>query len=390
MTGSSPTDEFWAALRESGRRLGADDFRRLIRSDMTRAYGVLTREHAAPEPQGRLARWWFRARMLFLGMSAKLSPARRTLFVLCLVLALVGLVAGSDRLDASNSNLLLGISIAGLALLLGLELADRVVVRDELEVARALQRAMLPTRPPPTPGWDFAFSSRTANTIGGDFYDVIPLVDGRLAIVVGDASGHGIAAGLLMAIAGSTLKLAIDLDPSPRAVAELVNRALLRTGDRHAFMTLFYGLLEPASGRLELALAGHPFPLLRRCSGEVAEIGRGSLPLGIRERVEPFVGRLELDHGDLLAIVTDGIPEALDGAGRCFGFDRVRAAVAVGGGAVAVHQRLLGEVERFAEDRPADDDRSLLVVARQTPPPPIPSPPAPTRGGRVWRDRTGP
>jgi sigma-B regulation protein RsbU (phosphoserine phosphatase) len=158
-------------------------------------------------------------------------------------------------------------------------------------------------------------------------------------------------------------------------VLDLVNRALVRTGDRRAFMTLCFGVLDPTTGAFDFALAGHPYPILRRVSGEVAELGRGSLPLGIRGTVDPFTDRVTLEQGDLLAIVTDGFPEALDGEGRSFGFERTRAAVAAGGGPAAVHERLVAEVERFAGDRPADDDRSVLIVSRV---PMLPSrPPAP-------------
>ncbi len=370
------TDKLRRFVRDYTDGLSVKDFTRLVGVDASRAYGVLTREHAGEEPEGRFKRAWHRARILFLGLSYKLSPARRILFLVCMVLALVGLVRDSEQLDATNEKLLLGLSVAGLTLLLGLELADRVLVRDELEVARALQRALLPEQPPEVPGYHFAFSSRTANTIGGDIYDLLPLTDGRLAVVVGDASGHGIAAGLLMAISSSTLKLALDTDPSPLAALNMLNTALVRTGDRRAFMTLFYGLLDPPSGRLEFALAGHPFPILRRASGSVEELGSGSLPLGIRRQIEPFAGSVELAPGDLLTIVTDGIPEALDSAGRSFGFDRLRSVVATGGTAREIHDRVISSVTGFVGDHPADDDRSLVVLARE-PTPPAPPPPDP-------------
>lgn len=348
------------------------DFRRLVGSDLAHAYDVLTREQTEPEPSGRLARCWHRCKVLFLGLSAKLSPARRMVFAVSVLLGIAGLVVGTDQLDATNEKVLLGVALAGLVLLLALELADRVAVRDELEVARALQQALLPERPPEIAGWAIACSSETANTIGGDLYDIIPLEDGRVAVLVGDASGHGIAAGLLMAIASSTVKLALDDDPAPRPVVALLNRALVRTGDRRAFMTLFYGLLDPSTGRLDFALAGHPYPLLRRATGGVVELGSGSLPLGIYRAVEPYAGSVDLAPGDVLAVVTDGIPEALDAAGRSFGFDRLQAAVAAGGDARAVHGRVLDRLGSFEGDRPADDDRSLVVLHRLPGPPPPP------------------
>jgi phosphoserine phosphatase RsbU/P len=353
--------------------LTTTDLKRLVGPEASRAFDVLTRDHAGDEPSGRGRRLWHRTKILFLGLSYKLAPPRRLLFALCLVLALAGLVFNSQQESIYNARVLLGLSIVGLTLLLGLELADRVLVRDELEVARHLQRALLPERPPQVPGWRFAFSSRTANTIGGDYYDLLPLEDGRLAVIVGDASGHGIAAGLLMAIASSTIKLALDTDPAPTAVLAMVNTALYRTGDRRAFMTLYCGLLEPETGRLEFASAGHPYPVLRRANGDVSELGRGGLPLGIRRTLELRAEEVVLEPGDVMAIVTDGIPEALDPQDRAFGFDRLTASIARGGDAATVHDRLVEEVAAFVGERPADDDRSLVVLSRDVVLPPLPA-----------------
>jgi hypothetical protein len=138
-------------------------------------------------------------------------------------LALVGLFGiDLDNFPTARVAIVFSLSVAGLVLLLVLELADRVVVRDELEVARELQRGLLPRQAPAVSGYDFAFSYQTANTIGGDYYDFLELEDGRLVIVIGDASGHGIAAGLLMAIANSALKLGFDADPDPVSAARSI------------------------------------------------------------------------------------------------------------------------------------------------------------------------
>jgi hypothetical protein len=238
------------------------EFSRLFERDAARAFDVVTREHdREKEPKDEFWRFLHRVRIFFLGLSFKLSPPRRLLFAICIVLALIGLVGiDIDNFITVRNAIAFSLSIAGLVLLLVLELADRVVVRDELEVARELQRELLPRAAPPVPGYDFAFSYRTANTIGGDYYDFLVLDDGRLVVVMGDASGHGISAGLLMAIANSALKLGFDSDPDPVSVAGLVNRALCRTGGRRAFMTLFCGVLEPETGRLRFVCAGHPTP----------------------------------------------------------------------------------------------------------------------------------
>jgi len=133
-----------------------------------------------------------------------------------------------------------------------------------------------------------------------------------------DPNAMTIAAGLLMAIASAALNLAIDLDPTPAAVVNLMNRTLYRTGGPRAFMTMFYGVLDPADGALEYVSVGHPFPMLRRAGGEVHELGTGSLPLGVRGSIAPRAGATRLEPGDLLVMYTDGIPETVDEAGSSF------------------------------------------------------------------------
>lgn len=357
-------------LRDLTDGLEMREVQNTVRRDASRAYGVLTRElQDRPEPEGFFGRWWHRSRVLFLGLSSKLSPQRRLIFVACLILVVVGtwevrVDLPGDAVGIVGGSLPLLVAVAGLVLLLALELADRVLVRDELEVARQLQRDLLPDRAPDLDGFSFSFSYRTANTIGGDYYDFLPAADGRLAIVIGDASGHGIAAGLLMAIANAALKTAIDLDPSPPAVMDLLNRALYRSGGPRAFMTVFYGLLDPVTGRLEYACSGHPYPMLRRREGGLVELGSGALPLGLRPSVEPALGHDILAPGDLLVLYTDGVPETLDADGAAFGFEALRREVEAGGGAAEVHASITAALDRFAHGSRIMDDRSLVAIGR--------------------------
>ena len=125
-----------------------------------------------------------------------------------------------------------------------------------------------------------------------------------------------------------------------------------------------YGLLDPASGRLDYACSGYSYPLLRRADGEVVELGAGSLPLGLRPEVAPAQGNELFNPGDLLVMYTDGLPETLDGAGNAFGFDRLGNEVTAGGAAPVVHERILSALERFAASSPLVDDRSLLIISR--------------------------
>jgi len=368
------------AVRAYTAGVGSRDLERMFRRDAAEAYQVLTRgQPAVPEGERGVKAFFRRARVFFLGLSYTLSPPRRVLFALALLLAL----ADACVLELSERGIReIGIdpdagffAVLALVFLLALELVDRVRVRDELEVARDLQRQLLPREGPELPSWRFAQSYRTANEIGGDYYDFLTVPDGRVVVVAGDASGHGMAAGLLMVIAHTSLRLSADLDPRPEAALPLLNRALAATGGRRAFFTLFYGLLDPATGQLDYVCAGHPFPLLRHPGGEIEELGTGSLPLGIRPELRVEARSTTLGPGDLLLLYSDGLPEEVHPtSGEAFGFERLRELLAPGGGAREIHDRVLAAFDAFLAGEAQRDDISLVVVERQAAPPPPPPP----------------
>ncbi len=362
--------------------LRTDDLRGLFRRDAAKAYTVLARDHALEnEPPPGPARLLYRLRILFLGFSFRLTPARRFLFAASLFVALLGALdfglafdfRGRVVFDASP--LWFIFSTAGLTFLLALELVDQVRVRDELEIARQLQRDLLPAAAPQVAGYTLRHTYRTANEVGGDYYDFHRLADGRLAILIGDASGHGIAAGLLMAIANATLHVAIDIDPDPRAVLQLLNRNLVRTGGPRNFMSLFYGLLEPSTGRLEYATAAHPYPLLRRSDGTLSELGSGGLPLGLRAELDLASGETRLEPGDLLVLFSDGLPEAVDSEDRAFGYRRLEKLVAGAQSPQQAHDAILEALDRHLDGAPITDDFCLVVASRDFPLPPVPKGP---------------
>jgi sigma-B regulation protein RsbU (phosphoserine phosphatase) len=362
-------------VREYTAGLDSRGVRRLFDRDASNVYAVLTREHTGrPEPKGGIRRFCYRAKIVFLGLSYKLSPPRRLLFAVSLLGLLLGIFGNTSVDFERGSSSLSGspfwflVSFGSLVFLLALELADRVRVRDELEVARELQEDLLPKVLPPVPGYLFAHSYRTANEVGGDYYGLTSLPDGRLALVMGDASGHGMAAGLVMAIANATLKTALDIDPSPERALEMLNRTLCRTGTTRTFMSVFYALLTPETGELEYVCAGHPFPLLRRADGTVEELGCGGFPLGLREPLSVVRETVTLEPGDLLLLYTDGLAEAVDAQGReAFGYDRVEAVLQIGGSPQSVHDQILGSFDRHVGGEPLRDDLTLLVVARLPP-----------------------
>jgi serine phosphatase RsbU (regulator of sigma subunit) len=366
-------------VREYTEGVSSRDLRRLFERDAPRAYAVLTREHSRePEPKRGLKRVAYRAKLAFLGLSYKLTPPRRLLFALSLVSFLLGVLGGPSfnvtadgtEIHVAFSPFWFAVSVVLLVYLLALELVDRVRVRDELEVARELQAELMPQELPVVPGYLTAHSYRTANEVGGDYYDLTPLPDGRLSMVVGDASGHGMAAGLVMAIANATLKTALDLDPSPERVLAVMNRALCRTGTKRTFMSVFYAVLTPETGEMEYVCAGHPYPVLRRADGSVEELGCGGFPLGIREPLEIVRQTIRMEPGDLLLLHTDGLAEAVDPQGReAFGYDRLQAILEIGGSPQSVHDQILRSFDQHVGDEPLRDDLTVVVVARL---PPVP------------------
>jgi hypothetical protein len=361
-------------FREYTEGLESRDLKRLFDREAAQAYAVLTREHnQVPEPKEGLRRWMFRAKLAFLGLSYKLSPPRRLLFGLSVLAFCLGLFAKAElAFDARRLTVHISffpfwfvISVGCLVFLLALELVDRVRVRDELEIARELQRDLLPHDLPAVPGYLFAHSYRTANEVGGDFYDLTRLPDGRLALMVADASGHGMAAGLVMAIANATWRTALDLDPSPERVIALLNRTLCRTGTTRTFMSAFYGLLTPETGEMEWVCAGHPFPLLRRAGGRTEELGNGGFPLGLRDPLPITPHTVTIEPGDLLLLYTDGLPEALDASGStAFGYEKVQAALQLGGTPQQVHDTIRHSFDLHVGDEPLRDDLTLLMIAR--------------------------
>ena len=168
-----------------------------------------------------------------------------------------------------------------------------------------------------------------------------------------------------MAIANATLKPPSTSIRAREAVLELVNRVLCRTGSRRQFMSLFYAVLDPATGELEHASAGHPFPLLRRADGRVEELGRGSLPLGMRRDVTFESRSTTIEPGDFLVLYSDGLPESIGGkADESFGFDRLKGLLALPESPQQVHDKILGAVDRHLGERPLIDDLTLVVVDR--------------------------
>ena len=232
----------------------------------------------------------------------------------------------------ADGTLALLVSIVLINLLVLLEVADRLSLKGELEVAREIQLAMLPTGTYSAGDADICGVTRPANTVGGDFYDVLPLADdpeGRVIVTIGDVAGKGSPAALLMALLLAVLRTLVDEKLEARALVARLNRQICRHSPGSRFITLFYGVYTPSTGALTYVNAGQNPPLLRRADGSIERLGGTGIALGMFESSTYEAATTAVNHGDLLVLYSDGITEAENPAGQPFeesGLERFLAA----------------------------------------------------------------
>jgi serine phosphatase RsbU (regulator of sigma subunit) len=193
----------------------------------------------------------------------------------------------------------------------------------ELELAQAseIQRTLLPPEAPVYDGYDLSGLNLPCHTVGGDYYDFVPYEDGRLALAVGDVSGKGLPAALMMSSLQARVQMLRETMPDPGTAVRTLNRSLTERCPLGKFITFFYALLDPASGALEYSNAGHDYPLVLRTSGDVERLKGNGLVLGLFAPVEYEVRKTVLAPGELLALYSDGVTEASNSDGKEFGED---------------------------------------------------------------------
>jgi serine phosphatase RsbU (regulator of sigma subunit) len=238
----------------------------------------------------------------------------------------------------------------------------RQSTEQELRLARSIQQASLPKEVPSLEGWQISPFYRPAREVGGDFYDFFELEDGRLGLVVGDATGHGVPAALVMASARSMLRAVAQASYSPGDVLRRVNDPLATDIPPNMFVTCFYAILDPESGSLTYANAGHDVPYLYRNSAAEELRARG-MPLGLMPGMGYEEKQTILEAGEAALLYSDGLVEAHDPEGEMFGFPRLRALVAEHGVKRSLGDSLLEELYSFVgEDWEQEDDITLLTL----------------------------
>jgi serine phosphatase RsbU (regulator of sigma subunit) len=323
----------------------------------------------------RMRRFWQFSKAMFWAILEKLTPARRIL--LLVGLALLFFSAGITYGDKSGEVHIFELDmrvVGGLVifLVLLLELADRVVMKRDLEIAKDIQAWLLPGAPLQLPGYQIAYATRPANTVAGDYYDVIlrpgrEASDNRILFVVADVAGKSIPAAMLMATFQASLRtLSMSGVPLAELIAGINRYSCSNSQGGARYTTAFLAELDPATGDVTYVNAGHNVPILRRKSGLVERLEAGGLPVGMFADSPYQIGTTRIEPGDWLVIFTDGRVEAENAKTEEYGepelirlVDRASASTPA-----ELLQTLLAELDQFVGNTPQHDDMTCLLLKR--------------------------
>jgi sigma-B regulation protein RsbU (phosphoserine phosphatase) len=339
------------------------------------SYRLYSRDVAAKTPEGltQRGRHFHVVKEFFWSVLEKLSPARRVL----LLAALIMLLLPSGGFSYHNGHEVTAIEFdfhfwGGLLLflLLMLEIADRVVMKRDLQIAREIQTWLLPGAPPQIPGISIAYATRPANTVAGDYYDVFPRPgitsdENRVVFAVADVAGKSIPAAMLMATFQASLKtLSTAQVPLEELVANMNKYACSNSQGGLRFTTAFLAEYDATRRVFHYINAGHNNPILRRASGLIERLDVGGLPLGIMAEAKYESASVTLAPGDWLIIFTDGLVEAVNAHDEDFDEPRLIGALEAGksGTPQELLDRLMANLDLFVGSTPQHDDVTCLIV----------------------------
>lgn len=337
------------------------------------SYRLYSKDVAANTPEGltNRGRRLHVLKEFFWAVFEKLSPARRVLLLLALILLVIpqgGFESGGKVYAVEFDFHFWGAVL--LLLLLILEIADRVVMKRDLQIAREIQTWLLPGAPPQIPGLAIAYTTRPANTVAGDYYDVFPrpgrtTEENRVVLAVADVAGKSIPAAMLMATFQASLKtLSTAQVPLPELAANMNRYAYGNSQGGLRFTTAFLAEYDTVRRALDYINAGHNNPILRRASGQIERLDIGGLPLGIMPDITYQAGSVTLAPGDWLVIFTDGLVEAENARQEEYGEARLLAALER---YKAVEpkdllKQLMAEVDLFVGNTPQHDDVTCMLL----------------------------
>jgi phosphoserine phosphatase RsbU/P len=365
-------EDYWDTLQDLFTRdVTARGLRELFQQDAQDTFQFFTREvdfaSLAALPWHK--RFPLYVWKVFLAVAYRLSPVRRVLFAVAVPLLLFGWIrygtlAVVGVWIAAPTMVLLAATL--FFALLVLELRDKLALKGDLEVARQIQFGLLPFAPFERNGTRICVAMRPANTVGGDYFDVIELGDEKVAVVVGDVAGKGMPAALLMALLQGSLRTLITAGFRGDELLEKLNAHLYANIPSNRLITLFYGELDLATGTTCWVNAGHNAPFLLRRAGAVERCHATSMALGVIGTATFTACQMQIEEGERLFLFTDGITEAFDAQEREYGEERLQAFLTTH--PLATHAELIQGVQSDVLDfcglvRPRDD-MTMMVVGR--------------------------
>jgi serine phosphatase RsbU (regulator of sigma subunit) len=356
---------FWQRISE-GRQV--DELWSQFTADARASYGFYMTEADAEELKSRhgFHRWFHIAKTLFWSLLMKMTPARRVL----LLVAFLMLVLSGMKFQFGNFTSEVNfepVAAVLFLLLLSLELADKVTMKRDLEIAREIQTWLVPSQAPEVAGADIAFATRPQNSVAGDYYDAFypnPEDHEKLMVVIADVAGKSVPAALLMATLQASLRtVAGENAPLAELVARLNRYSCAHSLNGLRFTTAVLCEYNPTSRQLTYVNAGHNAPILRRASGGTEILETGGLPLGIQSGGTYETASLELKPGDALIFFTDGVVEAFNQAGEEFGNERWLGAIRnlPDWNAQQTLQFLMKRVDEFVGATRQSDDITCMV-----------------------------
>lgn len=242
--------------------------------------------------------------------------------------------------------------------------AENERLQSEIEIAASIQRNLLPKEGPQFRGVSFSAHFEPTASIGGDYYDVFNIDKTRLAVAIGDVSGHGLSTGLVMAMVKAAITTLVEEGAEETSLFHRLNDLVFRSTERRAFMTLAFTIFDLERGTIRHTNAGHLYPYLLREGQKPLGIEVPSLPLGVRSTISTHTAEIDLQEGDAIVYLSDGIVEAQDENGEPFGFDQLEALLSrsVDRSPSIIRDQILEAVVRHCGTRPADDDRTVMIL----------------------------
>jgi phosphoserine phosphatase RsbU/P len=364
---------FWQRVTEG---LEVSQLWSQFESEARTSYRLYSKDVAAKTPDGltRRGRHLHVVKEFFWAVFEKLSPARRVLLLAALIMLILPHTGFDFRGEGGKAySVEFDLHFWGgllLLVLLILEIGDRVVMKRDLQIAREIQTWLLPGTPPQIPGLALAYSTRPANTVAGDYYDVFPrpgrtVEDNRVVLAVADVAGKSIPAAMLMATFQASLKtLSTAQVALPELAANMNKYACSNSQGGLRFTTAFLAEYDPERRTLDYINAGHNNPILRRAGGQIERLNVGGLPFGIMPDAKYESASVSLAPGDWLILFTDGLVEAENARQEEYGEVRVLSVLEAGASTTPgdLLKRLMAELDLFVGTTPQHDDVTCMLI----------------------------